>query len=34
MGSIVEKQIHESIDALENQNVEKADKVIKNDDIS
>lgn len=34
MGSIVEKQIHLSIEALVNQDEEKADLVIKNDDLA
>jgi phosphate transport system protein len=33
MGSIVEKQIHDCIDALVTQNTEKAEKIMKNDDI-
>ena len=33
MGSIVEKQIHDCMDALVNQNSEKAEKIMKNDDI-
>lgn len=33
MGSIVEKQIYDSIDALINQNEELANEIIKNDDI-
>jgi phosphate transport system protein len=33
MGSIVEKQIHDCIDALVNQNTEKAEKIMKDDDI-
>lgn len=33
MGSVVEKQIYECIEALVNQDVEIADRVIKNDDI-
>ncbi|WP_142414476.1 phosphate signaling complex protein PhoU [Hathewaya massiliensis] len=33
MGSIVEKQIFDSIKALENRDLELAEKVIKNDDI-
>ena len=33
MGSIVEKQIHDCIDALVTQDVEKAEKIMKNDDI-
>lgn len=33
MGSIVEKQIYECIEALINQDVILAEKVIKNDDI-
>ena len=33
MGSIVEKQIHDCIDALVTQNVEKAEKIMVNDDI-
>jgi phosphate transport system protein len=33
MGSIVEKQIHDCIDALVTQNVEKAEKIMKNDDV-
>lgn len=32
MGSIVEKQIHDCIDALVSQNTEKAEKIMKNDD--
>jgi len=33
MGSIVEKQIHDCIDALVNQNTEKAEKIMKDDDL-
>lgn len=33
MGSIVEKQIHECIDALVTQDTEKAEKIMKDDDI-
>ena len=33
MGSIVEKQIHDCIDALVTQNTEKAEKIMKNDDV-
>lgn len=33
MGSMVEKQIHDCIDALVTQNAEKAEKIIQNDDI-
>ncbi len=33
MGSIVEKQIYDCIDALVTQNTEKAEKIMKNDDI-
>jgi len=33
MGSIVEKQIHDCIDALVIQNVEKAEDIMENDDI-
>ncbi|SHI67801.1 phosphate uptake regulator, PhoU [Clostridium amylolyticum] len=33
MGSIVEKQIHSSIEALKNQDVDLANKVIDNDDL-
>ena len=33
MGSIVEKQIHDCIDALVTQNVEKAENIMENDDI-
>jgi len=33
MGSIVEKQIHDCIDALVNKNIEKAKKIMKDDDI-
>ncbi len=33
MASLVEKQIHESIEALNTNNIELADKVIKNDDM-
>jgi phosphate transport system protein len=33
MGSVVEKQIHDCIDALVTQNTEKAEKIMKNDDI-
>ncbi|MBU3126272.1 phosphate signaling complex protein PhoU [Clostridium tagluense] len=33
MGSMVEKQIHDCIDALVNQNVEKAERIMVNDDI-
>lgn len=33
MGSIVEKQIYDSVDALVNQNDELANKIIKDDDI-
>ena len=33
MGSIVEKQIHDCIDALVTQNTELAEKIIKDDDI-
>lgn len=33
MGSIVEKQIHSSIEALKNQDVDLANKVIENDDL-
>ena len=33
MGSIVEKQIHDCIDALVNQNTEKAEKIMQNDDV-
>jgi len=33
MGSIVEKQIHGCIDALVNKNIEKAKKIMKDDDI-
>ncbi|MGH4137169.1 phosphate signaling complex protein PhoU [Clostridium sp.] len=33
MGSIVEKQIHDCIDALVTQNVEKAEKIMIDDDI-
>lgn len=32
MGTLVEKQIHDSIEALKNNNIELADAVIKNDD--
>lgn len=33
MGSIVEKQIHDCIDALVSQNTKKAEKIMKNDDV-
>jgi len=33
MGSIVEKQIHDCIDALVSHNIEKAEKIMKDDDI-
>ncbi len=33
MGSVVEKQIYQCIDALVNQNCDLADKIIQNDDI-
>lgn len=33
MGSIVEKQIYQCIEALANQDVELADKIIANDDL-
>ena len=33
MGSIVEKQIHDCINALVTQNTEKAEKIMKNDDV-
>jgi phosphate transport system protein len=33
MGSVVEKQIHDCIDALVTQNTEKAEKIMKDDDI-
>ena len=33
MGSIVEKQIHDCIDALVNQDTEKAEKIMKDDDL-
>ncbi|SHJ56388.1 phosphate transport system protein [Clostridium cavendishii DSM 21758] len=33
MGSIVEKQIHHSVESLVNQNIEEADKVIGDDDL-
>ncbi|WP_291633145.1 phosphate signaling complex protein PhoU [Clostridium sp.] len=33
MGSMVEKQIHDCIDALVTQDTEKAEKIMKNDDI-
>ncbi|GCD12705.1 phosphate signaling complex protein PhoU [Clostridium tagluense] len=33
MGSMVEKQIHDCIDALVTQNVEKAERIMVNDDI-
>jgi len=33
MGSVVEKQIYQCIDALVNQNCDLAEKIIKNDDI-
>lgn len=33
MGSIVEKQIYDCIDALVTQNTEKAERIMKNDDI-
>ncbi|HEY8889603.1 MAG TPA: phosphate signaling complex protein PhoU [Clostridium sp.] len=33
MGSIVEKQIHDCIDALVTHNTDKAEKIMKNDDI-
>ena len=32
MGSLVEKQIYDSINALKNHDVELSEKVIKNDD--
>lgn len=33
MGSVVEKQIHDCIDALVTQNTEKAEKIMRNDDL-
>lgn len=33
MGSVVEKQIHDCIDALVTQNTEKAEKIMRNDDV-